>query len=98
MNRSSRPQAIEPLPQLLRLPEVLKATGLSRSTIYRMIAEGRSPAPVRLGRRAVAWRHEDVRQWMIARPTPDADAIASRLVDSHPSRRSLTWPGQLASA
>jgi prophage regulatory protein len=69
MNPSSRPQAIEPLPELLRLPAVLKVTGLSRSTIYRMIAEHTFPAPVRLGRRAVAWRYEDVRQWMIARPT-----------------------------
>jgi prophage regulatory protein len=52
-----------PLPRLLRLKTVLLITGLARSTIYRMIAEHRFPAPVKIGKRAVAWRQEDVRQW-----------------------------------
>ena len=51
-------------PRLLaRLPTVLKMTGLGRSTIYRWIAEGSFPAPVRLGPRAVAWRWSDLDQW-----------------------------------
>jgi prophage regulatory protein len=41
---------------LARLPVVLRVTGLGRSTIYRWIAAGSFPAPVRLGTRAVAWR------------------------------------------
>jgi prophage regulatory protein len=66
---ASRPQAIEPLPQLLRLPAVLQATGLARSTVYRMVAEHTFPAPVKLAKRAIAWHHDDVRQWTIARPS-----------------------------
>jgi prophage regulatory protein len=66
---ASPTQATEPLPQLLRLPAVLQMTGLSRSTIYRMIAEHTFPAPVKLAKRAVAWRPDGLRQWTIARPS-----------------------------
>lgn len=51
-----------------RLPTVLAATGLGRSTIYRLIADGSFPAPVRLGHRAVAWRWSDLDQWTRSRP------------------------------
>jgi prophage regulatory protein len=69
--KESTPQSatVEPIQRLLRLPAVLLATGLTRSTVYRMIAEHTFPAPVKLAKRAVAWRHEDVRQWTSARPT-----------------------------
>ena len=66
---ASLPQATEPLPQLLRLPAVLQATGLARSTVYRMVAEHTFPAPVRRAKRAVALRPDDVRQWTIRRPS-----------------------------
>jgi prophage regulatory protein len=55
--------------QLARLPAVLKLTGLGRSTIYRWIADGSFPAPVRLGRRAVAWRWSDLDRWTQSRAT-----------------------------
>ena len=53
---------------LLRLPAVMKMTGLGRSTIYRMVAQQRFPCPVRITSRAVAWRRADVDQWSDARP------------------------------
>jgi len=71
MNRSehpSHPRAAEPLPRFLRLPAVLQATGLARSTVYRMMAEHTFPAPVKLAKRAVGWRHDDVREWTNGRP------------------------------
>jgi predicted DNA-binding transcriptional regulator AlpA len=40
-----------------RLPTVLAATGLGRSTIYRL-----------MGPRAVAWRWSDLDQWTRSRP------------------------------
>ena len=52
---------------LARLPTVLKVTGLGRSTIYRWIADGSFPAPVRLGPRAVAWRWSDLDRWTSSR-------------------------------
>ena len=46
-----------------RLPTVIAATGLGRSTIYRLIASGTFPAPVHVGPRAVAWRWSDLDKW-----------------------------------
>jgi prophage regulatory protein len=62
-------QADEPQRLLARLPTVIKLTGLGRSTIYRWIAEGTFPPPVRLGPRAIAWRWSDLELWMQLRPT-----------------------------
>jgi len=53
---------------LLRLPHVLERTGLGRSTLYRLLAEGLFPPPVRIGRRAVAWRADDIQDWIESRP------------------------------
>ena len=52
----------------LRLRAVIRVTGLSRSTLYRLIANKQFPRPVRLGPRAVAWRRTDVEAWGEARP------------------------------
>ena len=40
---------------VLRLPAVIARTGLSRSSIYKFVAEGRFPAPSALGARSVGW-------------------------------------------
>jgi len=45
---------------LMRMPTVIRWTGLARSTIYRLIAEQKFPAPVVLATRAVAWRRVDL--------------------------------------
>jgi len=50
------------------MPTVMRMTGLGRSTIYRLIADQKFPSPVRLGRRAVAWRRTDLDRWSEARP------------------------------
>lgn len=47
----------------LRMPTVLRLTGLGRTTIYRMIAEDKFPHPVLLAARAVAWRRTDIEAW-----------------------------------
>jgi prophage regulatory protein len=59
--------ADDPQRVLARLPTVLKITGLGRSTIYRWIANGSFPSPVRLGPRAVAWRRSDLDRWTQSR-------------------------------
>ena len=50
--------------RFLRLPEVLARTGLSRSTIYVRLEQGRFPQPVSLGARAVGWIEAEVDEWM----------------------------------
>nr|VFJ59750.1 MAG: transcriptional regulator, AlpA family [Candidatus Kentron sp. FW] len=49
---------------ILRLPAVKAHTGLSRSSIYLRISEGRFPAPVSLGGRAVGWIEAEVDDWL----------------------------------
>jgi prophage regulatory protein len=50
--------------KILRLPIVLDRTGLSRSTVYQRITEGRLPRPVSLGARAVGWIETEVEEWI----------------------------------
>ena len=49
---------------ILRLPAVKTRTGLSRSTIYLRVAEGRFPKPISLGARAVGWVDAEVEAWL----------------------------------
>jgi prophage regulatory protein len=49
---------------ILRLPAVRARTGLSRSTIYQRIDDGRFPKPIRLGRRAVGWIESEIEEWL----------------------------------
>lgn len=58
-----------PMTKHLRLPAVIDVTGLARSTIYAQIAEGKFPAPVKLGARAVAWPETAIKQWLDSRPS-----------------------------
>jgi prophage regulatory protein len=62
------PSATDLVPVFLRLPSVIRVTGLGRSTIYRLMAEQKFPCPVRLGPRAVAWRRSEIEAWSDARP------------------------------
>lgn len=58
--------------KLLRLRAVEETTGLSRSTLYRLIQSKEFPAPIQLtGARAVAWVLSDVESW-----------VQTRIVDS----------------
>lgn len=52
---------------ILRLPAVKARTGLSRSTIYVRIAQGRFPRPVSLSARAVGWVEVEIDGWVRAR-------------------------------
>ena len=53
--------------KLLRRPAVEAMTGLSRSTIYEMMARNEFPRSVKIGKRAVAWPESVVIAWMTAR-------------------------------
>lgn len=57
------PRLQPPRQLMMRLSTVMRMTGLSRSTIYRLMAARRFPLPVRVGPRAVAWRLNDLERW-----------------------------------
>lgn len=53
--------------RMMRMPEVMALTGLSRTTIWRRLRDGSFPPAVRLGgerTRAVGWREQDIYDWI----------------------------------
>ena len=54
-------------PILLRLPMVMRITGLARSTIYKLISQNQFPVPIKLSTRAVAWLQSEIETWVSSR-------------------------------
>ena len=54
--------------RLLRRRQVEEITGMSRSTIYKMMQNGDFPRPVKIGPAAVRWRSSDITAWVESRP------------------------------
>lgn len=52
---------------LLRMVTVRVRTGLGRSTIYKLIANGEFPKPIRLTRRSSAWTATSIDRWIADR-------------------------------
>ena len=68
------PQAAHPTvqvmagqPILLRLPTVMRITGLAKSTIYKLISQNQFPVPIKLSKRAVAWLQSEIDGWVSSR-------------------------------
>ena len=58
-------------PQILRTADVIAATRLSRTTLWRRVKTGDFPPPIRLGgpeSRAVGWRRSEIETWINNRP------------------------------
>jgi prophage regulatory protein len=49
---------------IIRLPDVIKKCGLSKSTIYLMISKREFPESISLGERAVGWIESEIDQWL----------------------------------
>ena len=50
--------------RIIRLKTVLARTGLSRSTMYRKIAEGTFPSQVKISIHGAGWRESAVNRWI----------------------------------
>jgi prophage regulatory protein len=50
--------------RIIRLKTVLSRTGLSRSTIYRKIAEGTFPAQIKISTNGTGWHESDINSWI----------------------------------
>jgi prophage regulatory protein len=50
--------------RIIRLSTVLVRTGLSRSTIYRKIAEGTFPTQIKISIHGAGWRESDINRWI----------------------------------
>lgn len=63
---------------LLRLSEVVEVLGMARSRIYALIAQGRFPAPLRIGARSVRWSAESLDAWRLGLQSTHASPSPSR--------------------
>ncbi|WDF71503.1 helix-turn-helix transcriptional regulator [Novosphingobium sp. KACC 22771] len=52
----------------LRMPDVVRRTGMSRATVYRRIGAGEFPRPRQLSLNAVGWLDHEITEWIISRP------------------------------
>lgn len=53
--------------QIKRLSDVKSMVGLSRSTIYALMAAGKFPQNISLNQRAVGWLESDIQAWIDSR-------------------------------
>ncbi|CAN7367530.1 helix-turn-helix transcriptional regulator [Variovorax paradoxus] len=51
-------------PAFFRMADVIRITALSRTTVYRRIADGKFPPPVHLGGRACGWPRAALQRWI----------------------------------
>ena len=50
--------------RIVRLNTVLARTGLSRSTIYRKIAEGTFPPQIKISVNGAGWHESEINRWI----------------------------------
>jgi len=60
----------------LKLPDVCKKTGLSRSTVYKQIKAGTFPKQIKLTKHSSAWIASEIQEWA-------NDVVAQRDLVSH---------------
>ncbi len=72
---------MKPQKRLIDLNELRLRVPYSRSSIYRLVREGKFPSPVRLGENRIAFDADSIEEWIDAKlagkPWPDTDKEAS---------------------
>ena len=64
------PTPVEPEPEdntMLRMPDVVRMTGLSESTIERRIEDGAFPKATKISKRRIGWPAHKVKAWLAER-------------------------------
>lgn len=51
--------------RLIKKPAVLAKCAISNATLYRLIKDEQFPAPLHISERAVAWREDEVDEWIL---------------------------------
>jgi prophage regulatory protein len=62
--------------KILRVRDVCAHTGLSRTTMYRLVRHGEFPQPIRLTVRTKGWLADEVDAWIAERVTASRVARA----------------------
>lgn len=58
----------QPAPRIIRLPEVRRISGLSTTSIYRLMSQDKFPRQRLISVGAVGWLAAEVFEWVSARP------------------------------
>jgi prophage regulatory protein len=61
--------------RFLRWPEVQMRVGICRSHVHQLVAQGKFPAPIKLGPRASGWLNSEITVWLeerIAESRPES--------------------------
>ncbi len=75
---------------LLRLPDVLRRLGLSRSYLYALVATGEIDPPVKLAAKVSAWRENSIEEFVQRRITSSegaAEACRARAAKAAAARK-----------
>jgi prophage regulatory protein len=78
--------------RLLRIRDLERYTGLSRSTLYRLIRGSDFPAPVRLTRATAAWVVAEVDRWLDRQLTADGRRMRATTANSYLGSRPAVAP------
>ena len=54
--------------RLMSIGQVLAMVDVSKSTLYKMIAAGHFPRPIRVGLRGARWWYSEVAEWLKSCP------------------------------
>lgn len=54
------------LPEIgfVRIPQILSVFPVCKNTWLAMVKEGKAPQPVKIGKRMIAWRVEEIREFL----------------------------------
>jgi len=66
-NKLDKQKPINNYKTLYKLEEVMNLTGLSRSSIYLQVKNKEFPQPIKMGKRAIRWEHDNIEDWMSTR-------------------------------
>ena len=53
--------------KIIRKAQVLEIVGMKSTWLHERVKAGEFPRPIKLGERAVGWRHSDVEAWLESR-------------------------------
>jgi prophage regulatory protein len=67
---------LQPLDRLLAMSAVRTIIPYSKAQIYRKVADGSFPAPMKIGKARVAWRQSDIAKWMAEQSQADERCAA----------------------